>query len=264
MRSAASVPFAEKSGPPFFQKEGGLVFCAAVFYDIAAINNWRYEFVYGDFDELYVQLMNGEIDVLPCLVYTEERAQRHLFSDEEIYSEKYYISALNENAKNVTIEDLDGKRISSVRDCNQNDVFAAWAEAHGITAELVCTDSFDDSWELVQSGDTDFILNIDRVAQSSGYTSLFSVGAGSSRFAIAPGQFDRILMDVQMPVMDGYEASRRIRALENRALARIPIIAMTANAFDEDRQNALDAGMNAHVTKPVDVNRLKETLARFV
>ena len=71
-------------------------------------------------------------------------------------------------------------------------------------------------------------------------------------------------MDVQMPVMDGYEAARRIRALEDKRLAGIPIIAMTANAFDEDRQNALAAGMNDHLTKPIDVKALRETLARFV
>lgn len=66
-----------------------------------------------------------------------------------------------------------------------------------------------------------------------------------------------------MPVMDGYEATRRIRALENKALADIPIIAMTANAFEDDRQNALEAGMNAHLTKPVDIKSLKETLSQF-
>lgn len=76
------------------------------------------------------------------------------------------------------------------------------------------------------------------------------------------GDFDLILMDVQMPVMDGYEATRRIRALENRQLANIPIFAMTANAFEEDRKNALEAGMNDHLTKPVDVNKLKEALRR--
>ena len=78
-----------------------------------------------------------------------------------------------------------------------------------------------------------------------------------------PGDYDLILMDVQMPVMDGYEAARRIRALDNKELANIPIIAMTANAFEEDRKDALAAGMNDHVTKPVDVKKLKEAIARF-
>ena len=78
-----------------------------------------------------------------------------------------------------------------------------------------------------------------------------------------PGDFDIVLMDIQMPVMNGYEATERIRELENKELANIPIIAMTANAFEEDRQNALNAGMNAHLTKPIDVKELKKTLAKF-
>ena len=79
-----------------------------------------------------------------------------------------------------------------------------------------------------------------------------------------PGQYDLILMDIQMPLMDGYEATRRIRALEDPAIANIPIIAMTANAFEEDRQAALQAGMNEHVAKPVDVPKLKAAIAGLV
>ncbi len=75
-----------------------------------------------------------------------------------------------------------------------------------------------------------------------------------------PGYYRAILMDIQMPVMDGYEATRRIRKLENQALASIPIIAMTANAFTEDREEALKSGMNAHIPKPIDVQALFQTL----
>ena len=67
-------------------------------------------------------------------------------------------------------------------------------------------------------------------------------------------------MDVQMPVMNGYEATRRIRALEREDAASIPIVAMTANAFAEDVKEALNAGMNAHVSKPVDMEVLKRTI----
>ncbi len=79
-----------------------------------------------------------------------------------------------------------------------------------------------------------------------------------------PGQYDFVLMDVQMPIMDGYEATRRIRALTNPEVSNIPIIAMTANAFEEDRQAALNSGMNDHIPKPIDVKLLKETIARYV
>ena len=77
----------------------------------------------------------------------------------------------------------------------------------------------------------------------------------------APGYFDAILMDIQMPVMDGYEATRAIRALPNPALADIPILAMTANAFKEDVKAAEDAGMQAHIAKPVDVGIMIKTLS---
>ena len=75
------------------------------------------------------------------------------------------------------------------------------------------------------------------------------------------GYYDLILMDIQMPNMDGYKAAQVIRNLSDEKLANIPILAMTANAFEEDRQNALQAGMNGHVAKPIDVNKLMETLA---
>lgn len=71
-------------------------------------------------------------------------------------------------------------------------------------------------------------------------------------------------MDVQMPIMDGYEATRRIRAFDNKDIANIPIIAMTANAFAEDREAAIAAGMNDHVPKPVDMNKLKESLSKVL
>ena len=73
--------------------------------------------------------------------------------------------------------------------------------------------------------------------------------------------YDLILMDIQMPMMNGYEAARAIRALDDPEKADIPIIAMTANAFDEDRANAYEAGMNAHIAKPVDVTVLSGTIA---
>ena len=78
--------------------------------------------------------------------------------------------------------------------------------------------------------------------------------------ASAPGYYDAILMDIQMPVMDGFEATRTIRSLPDPSLARIPIIAMTANAFKEDVQETLNAGMEAHIAKPIDVEILLKTL----
>ena len=79
-----------------------------------------------------------------------------------------------------------------------------------------------------------------------------------------PGYYDLILMDVQMPVMDGYAATQAIRALDDPKLASIPILAMTANAFEEDRQAALRAGMNGHIAKPIDIDTLFETLDAMI
>ncbi len=79
-----------------------------------------------------------------------------------------------------------------------------------------------------------------------------------------PGYYQMILMDVQMPVMNGYEATREIRALENGGLASIPILAMTANAFEEDKQRAIQCGMNGHIAKPIDVEKLFETLEEIL
>ena len=80
----------------------------------------------------------------------------------------------------------------------------------------------------------------------------------------AEGEFDAILMDVQMPVMNGYEATRRIRALERKDAEQILIIAMTANAFAEDVKDALDAGMNAHLAKPIDMELLKKMIHQYI
>lgn len=78
------------------------------------------------------------------------------------------------------------------------------------------------------------------------------------------GYYHLVLMDIQMPVMDGYEATRRIRSLQRADTNRLPIVAMTANAFSEDVKNALQAGMNHHIAKPIDIAELMATLARYL
>lgn len=99
----------------------------------------------------------------------------------------------------------------------------------------------------------------------------FSVDvAGDGQIAVdmlqksQPGYYQLILMDVQMPLMDGYEATKIIRRLENKELASIPILAMTANAFEEDKQTALVCGMNGHIAKPIDVDKLFDTMDKVM
>ena len=79
-----------------------------------------------------------------------------------------------------------------------------------------------------------------------------------------PGSYDLVLMDVQMPIMDGYTATRKIRALDDPARAKLPILAMTANAFDEDRRNALESGMNGFLSKPIVIGDLVQELHKIL
>ena len=79
-----------------------------------------------------------------------------------------------------------------------------------------------------------------------------------------PGEFDVILMDIMMPVMNGYEATKMIRSLDREDAKTIPVIAMTANAFTEDRMRAKEAGMDEHISKPVDVKLLVKVIHKLV
>ncbi|MDE6739994.1 MAG: response regulator, partial [Lachnospiraceae bacterium] len=79
-----------------------------------------------------------------------------------------------------------------------------------------------------------------------------------------PGYYQLVLMDIQMPVMNGYKATKAIRSLKNRKLASIPILAMSANAFEEDKQEALRSGMNGHIAKPIDIESMFETLRKVL
>ena len=78
------------------------------------------------------------------------------------------------------------------------------------------------------------------------------------------GEYDFIIMDVMMPVMDGLEATKAIRGLEREDARKIPIIAMTANAFEEDRKACLDAGMDEHIGKPIDIPLLKSAIIKLL
>ena len=78
------------------------------------------------------------------------------------------------------------------------------------------------------------------------------------------GYYDIILMDIQMPKMDGYEATRQIRAMDDRKKADIPIVAVTANAFEEDRRISMEAGMNGHLAKPYEIPAIMATLEKLI
>ncbi len=128
-------------------------------------------------------------------------------------------------------EDIKGKRILLVED---NELNSEIAEAI-LTENGLYVDTADDG-----------SVAVDKVKNSE------------------PGYYDLILMDVQMPIMNGYEATIAIRGLENERLASIPIIAMTANAFNEDKELAINSGMNDHIAKPLNVEKLFEVLHKYL
>ena len=114
------------------------------------------------------------------------------------------------------------------------------AEDNAINAEILC--------ELLEMNGAEVTLRMDGEKALNAFSET------------APGTFDAVLMDIQMPVMNGYEACRAIRGLQRPDAAEIPVIAMTANAFAEDIQASLEAGMNGHVAKPIDLQVLWSTL----
>ena len=91
-----------------------------------------------------------------------------------------------------------------------------------------------------------------------------SIKEGVEKFmASAPGYYGAIFMDIRMPVMDGIEAAKAIRSLERPDAKTIPIVALTANAFEDDKRECFEAGMNAHVAKPIDVHTLERVVAKL-
>lgn len=167
-----------------------------------------------------VDLMGGSIEVASELgkgtVFTF--TLMHKIADRKFYSQKTEAAETSEMGKN-----LSGKHVLLAEDNDLNaEITVTVLEETGIVIERV----------------EDGIQCVNRVAQMS------------------PGTYDLILMDIQMPNMDGYKATRCIRRLDDKKKAEIPIIAMTANAFAEDRKKAFDAGMNGHIAKPIDIEKL--------
>lgn len=176
-----------------------------------------------------VDLMDGTIEVLTSPGSGTEiiiRLKFKLANEDEIRKSESSIAGSTDKAVDFT-----GKRVLLVED-------------NAINMEIA-------KMILLQNG---FIVE----TAVNGKIALDMVSASEA------GYYDIILMDIQMPVMDGYEATKAIRALENNALAEIPIVAMTANAFAEDVKAAHDAGMQAHIAKPVDVELMKKVLAEIL
>jgi len=156
-----------------------------------------------------------------------------------LLTKPFFVSALQERAAELWAEPGGAEEAGNLRGLH----FLA-AEDNEINAEILSElmELEGVSCEIVENG----LLAVERFRQSE------------------PGTYDAILLDVQMPVMNGHEAARAIRALERPDAGRIPIIAMTANAFTEDERAALDAGMDAHAAKPLDMELLKKLIHQLI
>lgn len=157
----------------------------------------------------------------------------------------FFVSAFKEKILEMYGREDDGNKDESIRgDDSLKGLHFLVAEDNEINAEILeeLLDIEEITCEIVENGR----LALERFNSA------------------APGEFDAILMDVQMPEMNGYDATRAIRALEREDAGEIPIIAMTANAFAEDVKDAIRAGMNAHVAKPIDMELLKSVLSKYV
>ncbi len=161
----------------------------------------------------------------------------------DIINKPFFVSAFKERLLIIQSGEDKTEDLEPEIEDNLEGLHFLAAEDNEINAEILTEilDMEGASCEIVENGQ----LAVERFAQAS------------------LAEFDAILMDVQMPVMNGYDATRAIRALARDDAQEIPIIAMTANAFAEDEKAALDAGMNAHVAKPIDVDLLKKVIRQY-
>lgn len=160
-----------------------------------------------------------------------------------ILSKPFFVSAFKEKILEMQAEQNEEKIIGSTSGTLGGLHFLA-AEDNEINAEIL------EELLSIEGADCEIVENGQLVVE---------------RFMkAAEGEFDAILMDVQMPVMNGYDATKAIRALNRKDAKEIPIIAMTANAFAEDEKEALNAGMNIHLAKPINIELLKEVIKQYI
>ncbi len=176
----------------------------------------------------------------------------------------YDWSDIEDEAKEAGITAFCRKPLfmSELRSCLHSIVNASSEEEEDAPAAIEKTVSHTGRILLAEDNELNQEIAIAILGEAGFETEVASNGRQAVEMlsAARPGYYRLVLMDIQMPVMGGYEATRTIRALENRELANIPILAMTANAFEEDKQAALQSGMNGHIAKPIDIAKLMETL----
>ena len=197
------------------------------------------------------QMRNFLPSHVPVLFMAEHEAEKMNHIEEVLSSrhagilaKPFFISALKEKVIKMQAEESGENRTTEAEEASLKGLHFLAAEDNEINAEILLEilEIEGASCEIVENG---------RLA--------------AERFASSEeGEFDAILMDVQMPVMNGHDATRTIRAMARKDAGEIPIIAMTANAFAEDEREALNAGMNAHLAKPIDITLLKQVIKRCI
>ena len=184
------------------------------------------------------------VPILFMTEYDEEGMEEVLrMANTEVLTKPFFVSAFKEKISELQEEEGEC-RSESVERNNLEGLYFLAAEDNEINAEILSEilDIEGAGCEIVGNGR----LALERFMETE------------------EGRFDAILMDVQMPVMNGYDATRAIRQLERSDARKIPIIAMTANAFAEDEKEALDAGMDVHMAKPIDIELLKRVIRQQV
>ena len=183
-------------------------------------------------------MMGGKISVSSEVGQGTEFVVKLVFMLQDVEEDTTSIQELEEQREQARLEELEkmkalfaGKRILLVEDNDLN---------REIARMILSEEGF-----VIEEAE-DGQIAVDKIEQST------------------PGYYDLVLMDIQMPVMDGYTATKTIRRLPNKLVANVPIIAMTANAFEEEKRQALSCGMNGHVAKPINVPVLFETIKQIL
>ncbi len=144
--------------------------------EIASIAGWKYEYVYGSFSDLYVQLQNGEIDILPYITKTEERSEQFLFPDKQMGDEQFYLASKTSGQLSADLKELSGKRVGTTRDAFQNIPFQEIIEARGIQCELVEFPGPDERWTALAGGAIDYSIETDTIFASIELHPVYELG----------------------------------------------------------------------------------------
>ena len=159
-------------------------------------------------------------------------------------------------AKPLFMSDLKSALLAANHLAEQEEARASWADTDFTGKRVLLVEDNELNREIAQA-----------ILEETGFT-VETAPDGTDAVDMVrraeEGWYDAVLMDVQMPVMDGYEATRTIRALPRKDVRDLPIIAMTANAMEEDKETALKNGMNAHIAKPLDIELFLSILRKYL